>query len=77
MTKGDAMKMKRVLRRISLGMLVIAVVFTTCALCCPQYGSTVCIGSFRFGAEQWIVCYKLYVLVMLSLFAGAFLVKDR
>ena len=71
------MKTRKTLRRISLGMLVIAVIFVACALSCPQCGRTVYIGNFRFGGEQWIVCYKLYVLVMVSLLAGSFLVKKR
>lgn len=71
------MKTRKALRRISLGMLAITVVFMIFALSCPQCGRTVYIGNLRFGAEQWIVCYKLYVLVMASLFAGSFLVKER
>nr|WP_326127367.1 hypothetical protein [uncultured Oscillibacter sp.] len=71
------MKKKTILRIISLAMLVIAAVFVIFALNCPQCGRTVSIGNFRFGAEQWIICYKLYVLVMVSLFAGSFWVRER
>lgn len=71
------MKKKTILRIISLAMLVIAAVFVIFALNCPQCGRTVYIGTFRFGAEQWIICYKLYVLVMVSLFAGSFWVRER
>lgn len=71
------MKTRKALRRIGLGMLVVAVIFVACALSCPQCGRTFYIGNLRFGAEQWIVFYKLYVLVMVSPFAGSFLVKKR
>ena len=71
------LKKRAILRIISLVMLVIAVIFVIFALNCPQCGKTVYIGPFRFGAEQWIICYKLYVLVMAALFAGSFWVKER
>lgn len=71
------LKKRTILRIISLVMLVIAVIFVIVALSCPQCGSTVYIGNFRFGAEQWRVCYMLYVLVMATLFAGSFFVRER
>ena len=68
------LKKRTILRIISL---VIAVIFVILALNCPQCGRTVHIGTFRFGAEQWIICYKLYVLAMAALFAGSFWVRER
>ena len=69
--------MKKKLRLISLAMLVIAVVFVLCALSAPNLGRTIYIGSYRFGAEQWRVCYAAYSVVMVALFAASFFVKKR
>lgn len=68
--------MKKALRLISLVMLIIAVVFVACALSSPTWGSTIYIGSFKFGAEQWRVCYAIYTVVMVGLFVVSFFVKD-
>ena len=67
--------MKRKLRTISLILLVIAVVFIACALSAPNLGQTIYIGSFRFGAEQWRICYAIYVIVTVTLFVASFFVK--
>ena len=72
-----SMKKKTILRLISLAMLIIAVIFVACALCCPTLGTTIYIGSFAFGAEQWRICYALYVVVMIALFGASFFVKER
>ena len=69
--------MKRKLRIISLIMLIIAVTFTACALSAPNLGQTVYIGSIRFGAVQWRICYAVYVIVMAALFAASFFVKKE
>ena len=71
------MKMQTLLRRISLVMLVVAVVFVFCALSNPALGRTIYIGSFAFGAEQWRVCYAIYLLVMAGLFLTSFFVKNQ
>lgn len=71
------MNMKTTLRIISLGMLAAAVIFVLCAVSNPTLGSTICIGNFKFGVEQWWVCYKLYALVMVCLFAASFFVKRK
>ena len=71
------MKMQPLLRRISLVMLVVAVVFVFCALSNPALGRTIYIGSFAFGAEQWRVCYAIYLLVMAGLFLTSFFVKNQ
>ena len=73
----SSMKKKTILRLISLLMLIIAVIFVACALCCPTLGTTIYIGSFAFGAEQWRVCYALYVFVMFALFGASFFVKEH
>ncbi|MBE6506900.1 MAG: hypothetical protein E7Z72_03095 [Methanocorpusculum parvum] len=71
------MKKKTILRLISLLMLIAAVIFVACALCSPTLGTAIYIGDFRFGAEQWRVCYAIYVFVMVALFGASFFVKDE
>ena len=71
------MKKKTILRLISLLMLIAAVIFVACALCCPTLGTTIYIGSFAFGAEQWRVCYAAYIFVTAALFGTSLFVKDE
>lgn len=71
------MKTRKRLLRVSLLMLVIAVIFVFCALSNPALGRTIYIGSFAFGAEQWRVCYAIYALVMAGLFLASFFVKNQ
>ena len=71
------MSTRKRLRSISLAMLVVAVVFVFCALSCPPLGRTIYIGDFKFGAEQWRVCYAVYALVMVFLFVVSFFVKNK
>ena len=71
------MKTKTKLRLISLAMFVVAVVFVFCALACPTLGRTIYIGDFKFGAEQWRFCYKVYAIVMVALFGVSFFVKEK
>ena len=70
------MNKKKMLRVSSFVMLGIAVIFVFCALSNPALGHTLYIGPFSFGAEQWRVCYGLYLLVMAGLFLASFFVKD-
>ena len=67
--------MKTTFRIISLIMLVIAVIFVACALSAPNLGQTIQIGSFRFGAQQWRICYAVYAILMVAFFAASFFVK--
>lgn len=71
------MSMKKRLRIISLTMLIIAIIFVLCALSNPQLGHAIYIGNFRFGADQWRVCYAIYVVVMIGLFIASFFVKKN
>lgn len=71
------MKTRTKLRLISLAMFVVAVVFVFCALACPTLGRTIYIGDFKFGAEQWLFCYKVYAVVMVALFGISFFVKEK
>lgn len=63
------------MRLISLVMFVIAVIFVLCALSNPGLGRTLYIGNWRFGAEQWRFCYKIYAFVMVGLFGASFFAK--
>ena len=71
------MSKKRVLRVISLLMFIVAVIFVGCALTCPTLGMTIYIGDFAFGAEQWRICYLIYVIVMVLLFVASFFAKGK
>ena len=69
--------MKKKLRVISLIMFIIAAAFVAVALSNPTFGHVIYIGNFKFGAEQWHICYAIYVIVMLSLFVASFFVKNK
>lgn len=69
------MRNRKRMRLLSLVMFVIAVIFVLCALSNPGLGRTLYIGNWRFGAEQWRFCYKIYALVMVGLFGGSFFAK--
>ncbi len=69
--------MRAAMRVISIVMFIIAAIFVIIAISVPTLGSVIYIGSFRFGAEQWRVCYVIYAVIMLSLFIGSFFVKRR
>ena len=71
------MKTRTKLRLISLAMFVVAVIFVFCALACPTLGRTIYIGDFKFGAEKWRFCYKVYAVVMVALFGISFFVKEK
>lgn len=71
------MKTRKLLRIISITMLIVAIIFVFCALACPTLGRTIYIGNLKFGAEQWRLCYKIYAVVMVVLFVVSFFVKDR
>ncbi len=58
-------------------MFLIAVIFVAAALSNPALGHVIYIGGYKFGAEQWLVCYAVYVIVMVSLLLVSFFVKDR
>lgn len=71
------MHKKSVLRWISLIMLLAAIIFVICALSCPTLGKTIYIGNFQFGAEQWRICYLIYIIIMAALFVASFFVKSN
>lgn len=71
------MATKKILRLISLGMLIAAVIFVFCALSCPTLGHTVHIGTHTFGAKQWRICYAIYAMIMVVLFIVSFLINKK
>lgn len=71
------MNARATMRVISLVMFIAAVVFVLFALSHPELGHTVYIGEYAFGAEQWRVCYAVYAVVMIALFAASFFVKKK
>ena len=68
------MKKSMVLRCISLGMFVVAIIFIACALANPALGRTFYIGEIAIGAEVWRVFYAVYAVVMAILFVLSFFV---
>jgi len=71
------MKKSKLMRLISGIMLVVAVIFVFCALSNPALGSTIYIGTWAFGAEQWRLCYKISVGIMLVLSLGSFFKRRK
>ena len=68
------MKKSMVLRCISLGMFVVAIIFIACALANPALGRTFYIGDIAIGAEVWQVFYAIYAIIMGILFVVSFFV---
>ena len=71
------MKLKRILRLISLVMLIIAVVFLAFALTHPEYGTVFYIGNLKIGSSILRGFYALYAIVTVALFGASFLVKKQ
>ena len=69
------MSIRNKLRAASFIMLIIAVIFVFIAISNPTLGHVIYIGGVKLGADQWRVCYKAYVAVMLALFVSSFFVK--
>lgn len=74
---GRMLHKKRVLRQISLLMLITAVIFVFCALSNPQLGQVIYIGTYAFGPKQWRICYGIYIVVMITLFLASFFEKNK
>ena len=69
------MNTRKILRWISLIMLIVAVIFVSAALSNPTLGTVFYIGGLRIGVEIWRAFYAVYVIVMAALFLISFLVK--
>lgn len=71
------MKAERVLKLLSLAMLIVAIVFVFCALSNPALGKVFYIGGIKIGAEMKRAFYAVYVIVMVALFGASFFVKAK
>lgn len=71
------MSKRTILRLISLGMFLVAVIFVFCALSNPGLGRTIYIGDFAFDAHCWRICYGLYIILMDGLFITSFIIKEK
>lgn len=69
--------MKKLLRRISLAMLIVAIVFLVYALTHPEFGTVFYIGTLEIGSTVWRVFYAVYAIVTVALFVASFFVKDK
>ena len=69
------MKARRVLRLISLAMLIVAAVFVLCAMSNPGLGRVFYICGIKIDAEVKRAFYTVYVIVMAGLFGVSFFVK--
>ena len=68
---------RKVLRLISLIMLIVAGIFVFCALSNPTLGEVFYIGNIEIGPESWRSFYAVYAVVMVALFVISFFVKDK
>ena len=71
------MKLKKILRAVSLFMLIIAIAFLIFALSHPQLGSVFYIGDLAIGSDIWRVFYAVYATIMVDLFLASFFVKNE
>ena len=71
------MKLKKILRAVSLFMLIIAIAFLIFALSHPQLGSVFYIGDLAIGSDIWRAFYAVYATIMVILFGVSFFVKDK
>ncbi len=68
---------RKILRVISLIMLVVAVVFVYIALHCPTCTVPKYVLGFRTTLDMWKTFYKGYVVVMALLFFASFFFKKK
>ena len=66
-----------ILRVVSLIMLAAAVVYIWVCLHAPTMGHTMYICGHKFDAEQWKICYAIYLIIMLMLFVSSFLIRKK
>ncbi len=71
------MKAGKVMRWISLGMLIVAIGFVYCGVMCPTLGRTFYIGSFYVDFDVQQAFYKGYVIVMCALFVFSFFFRKK
>lgn len=68
---------RRILRYISLGMFIGAIIFVCCALANPGLGSVFYIGSFKVDITVMRIFYAGYAIVMVLLFILSFVIKEK
>lgn len=68
--------MKKRLRRISLGMFVVAAIFVFVALSNTGAGSIWRIGNVIITAHIMRIFYSVYVVIMALLFVASFCVRE-
>ena len=71
------MKLKIMLRLVSLAMLAVAVVFLAVALTHPELGGVFYIGNMAIGSDIWRVFYAVYGITMVALLVASFFVKGK
>ena len=71
------MKLKIILRAVSLFMLIISIAFLIFAMTHPQWGAVFYIGDLAIGSDIWRSFYAVYTTVMVALFGVSFFVKDK
>lgn len=71
------MRTRKVLRLISLCMLIVAAIFVFCALSNPALGQVFYIGNLEIGPEIWRAFYAVYAVVMVVLFVVSFFAKKK
>ena len=71
------MKLRIILRAVSLLMLIIAIAFLIFALSHPQLGAVFYIGDLAIGSDIWRSFYAVYTTIMVTLFGVSFFVKDK
>ena len=63
--------MKRMLRWVGLGMLLVAVVFLAYAFTHPEAGSVFYIGNWAVGSDEWRIFYLVYAAVTVGLLVAS------
>jgi hypothetical protein len=71
------MKIKSILRVVSLVMLIIAIVFLSYVFTHPEVGTVFYIGTLKIGSSIWRAFYLVYAIVMVVLFSISFFVKGK
>ena len=71
------MKLKLILRVVSVIMLIAGIVFLYIAISAPTFGRVLYVGSIRFDAERKRIVYAVYWIVTVVLFLCSFLMKNK
>ena len=69
--------MKRSLRLVGLGMLIIGTLAVLYVINTPAPDGVIALGWLRFRPEQWQVCCRIYLAAIVGLLAGSWFIKDE